>query len=459
MSKFELIDYPLTEPRFRYIGRKGIFPQVSNFDADFERLSTTPIIVNNLDLNSDEGWVYFKNLIYSKHDGDVFKNIPTCPCGNLNHGHLTGELCDICGQPCLAPTEQELKPVLWMAGLEPVGYFMNPQVYMQLSDFFSKGGFSVIDYLMDPRYRPPKIDCLGEIAARELKLPIGLKTFRENFDEIMEVLLEGKVRINQGTRTVNFRFADTRSVPMVREYLELVRDRIFVKHLPFPSKIGFVLEESGNKVYGDHEMAPALNALLSMANAASGARRMSLSETESTMSRAVKRLAEYHRKYEDENLFEKYGIFRRLTYGFRPHWTFRTVITSEHGVNKRDELIMPWGVSIMTFKLHVANKLLKRGKTPNAIFSMIYDNTHRYHMTLDNIFNELIEESPDGRGFPVLFTRYPSLKHGSTQRFYVPRIKKDPNDVATSISPLNLVPANADFDGDGRNVKSPFRVI
>lgn len=448
MSDIELIDHALTEPRSRYPGRKGIFPEVVDFDRDFKRLNTTPIIVNNLDLTTEEGLNYFKNLIYSKHDGDVFKNIPSCPCGNLNHGHLTGEICTVCGQPCLAPTEQDLKPVLWMAGLDPVEYFLNPQVYMQLSAFFTKNGFNVIDYLCDPRYRPPKIDCLGEIAARELKVPIGLKTFRESFDEIMDTLMEGRVRINQGTRNVTFRFIQPKQIPLLRAYLDLVKDRIWVKHLPFPSKIGFVLEESGSKVYGDHDMAPALNALYSMANASNKPKPMTLKETESCMARAVKRLAEYHRKYEDDNLFEKYGIFRRLTYGFRPHWTYRTVITSNHGVHKRDELIMAWGVAIMTFKLHIANKLLKRGKSPNAIFSLIYDNTHRYHLTIDNIFDELIQESPGSRGFPTLFTRYPSLTHGSTQKFYISQIKKDPNDVSTSISPLNLVPLNADFDGD-----------
>ena len=198
------------------------------------------------------------------------------------------------------------------------------------------------------------------------------------------------------------------------DYIQLVRDKIFTKYLPFPSKVGFIIEDYGDTIYGDHEMTPALNALYSVANASTDTKRKSTKDLESCMAKAVINLALYHQKYEEDKVFDKYGTLRKLTYGFRPDWSFRTVITSNHKVHKRDELELPWGTAIMLLKLHIANKLLKTGRSPNAIFSLIYNNVSRHHVVIDKILNELIKESPDSKGFPVLITRYPSLKHGST---------------------------------------------
>ncbi len=437
------IDYPVTEPRLRYPGRRGIYVDVPDFEKDFSRLSIEPILANKLDITSEEGLELFKRLVYSKHDGDVFKNIPSCPCGHLKHGHLIGETCTVCGHPCLSLTEQGLEPIIWLEGLEPVKYFVNPQIYTQLSNFWTDSGFNVIAYLMDPKYRPPRVNHPAEFACKALKLPVGMVSFYNRFDEIMDILINGNVRLNIDGRQVRYTFTKPAEIQTVTAYLAQYRDRVFTRYLPFPSKVGFVIEDYGETVYGDHEVTPALNALYSIANASTAAKRGSVKDVESRMAKAVINLAEYHFKYEENKIFDKPGAFRKLIYGFRPNWSFRTVITSNHKAHLRDEVEMPWGTSIMVYKLHIANKLLKQNRTPNGIFSMIYNNVSRHHMVLERIFDELIAESPGQRGLPIAMTRYPSLKHGSTQQLWG-TVKYDPRDLSTSMPPTNLVSYNAD---------------
>lgn len=230
-------------------------------------------------------------------------------------------------------------------------------------------------------------------------------------------------------------------------YISKFRDLVFCSYLPFPTAIGFVIEEVGGRKYGNHVMTDALDALYTIANAANS-RRNRIADAESRMARTVSKLANYHSRYESDELFDKYGLYRMLTYGYRPHFSFRTVITSIHDEHSYDEVQLPWSVAVMMMKLHIANKLLRRGKSPNEIFSLISENILRTHPTLTEIFDELIEESPNSKGIPLIFTRYPSLLHGSTQLFWCKHIKKDPADVSTALSVLVLSAYNADFDGD-----------
>lgn len=102
---------------------------------------------------------------------------------------------------------------------------------------------------------------------------------------------------------------------------------------------------------------------------------------------------------------------------------------------------------MLLFGVHIANKLLKQRFTPNELKALMYENTLRHHPHLEAIFKELIEESPKGR-IPTEFGRNPTLRRGSVGFNGIESIKTDPSDNTISISPLNLIDKNADFDGD-----------
>lgn len=325
--------------------------------------------------------------------------------------------------------------MVWVRIPEGIPGFLNLTVYTILRKKLVKNGFSALDWFIDPSYQALKEDCPVEAVVARMGFKRGLSAFYFNFDDIVVALCR--------TRTF---FADKEGKEMLR-FIEQNRKLVFCQYLPFPSKIGFILETVGERIYADPKMAPALNALLSIANI-ERSRKKSLSQVESRISRSMLSLITYYQENEKNKIFPKKGILRKLAYGVDPHWTFRTVITSKHTVHNHEEIDIPWGTAVLTLKLHIANKLRRDGYTPNETFTLIYDNVLRTHHKLERIFDQLIEETPGGKGISCTFTRFPALKRGSTQRFYIKHIKRDANQLSTSISVLCLKAPNADFDGD-----------
>lgn len=431
----ELITQDILAPRARYLGRKGIYPVIEDFDDLFRRLDTTPVLANEIDLDTVEGQEKFNQLVYSRYDGDVFSNVPSCPCRFIKGGHRISEYCPKCGFQCLPITEQAVEPIVWVRAPKGVPAFMQLNIYRVLKILFTKSGFSTIDYLLDPRYRPPKLICDEQAFIDDQGWERGLNYFHANFFAIMEKLCSTRlfIRVQAG-----------------RECLDFLYDHkhlIFCQHIPFPSKIGFILEDVGERMYADPKMAPALDALIAIANAGKVG-RTTQKDIESRVARSMNKLSDYYDSSERGKLFDKKGIFRKLVYGESPHWSFRTVITSMHKPHDHESLSIPWGAGVMTFKMHLENKLLREDYTPNEILTLIYDNVLRHHPKIEKLFSELIAESPGGRGMPCVFTRFPSLKRASSQRFFIDHIKKDPTQLSTSISVLCLKGPNADFDGD-----------
>lgn len=441
----ELITKDIYQPRDRYIGRKGIYPVIEDFDEVFATLDIKPVLANDLDLTTQKGQALFNELVYSRYEGDVFTNVPRCPCSHTVGGEDEGETCPKCGYLCEAPTEQTIEPLVWIRAPIGVGKFMNIQIYQMLRAKLTTQGFSVLDWLIDPKYRPPKLNCVQETILLRTDIKRGMRYFHENFDDIMETLFTASTVVHRAERRETIRLVKPVTVRLITAFLEQNRKKVFSSVLPFPSKIGFIIEKVGSMTYIDPEMRPALNAMLSIAKADAECRQMV--DAESRTARAVRDLAIYYTHVERNKIYSKPGAIRKLVFGMTPHFTFRTVITSEHLPHDHEVIRIPWGTAVMTFKLHIANKVLKDGYTPNEWLTLIYDNVQRKHIKLDKIFDELIAESPGGRGPACTFTRFPSLKHNSTTRYYI-HIKRDPRHMSTSLSIICTKASNADFDGD-----------
>lgn len=442
----ELIDGHIFEPRFRYRGKKGIYPKIEDYDKVFKTLDIQPILANDLDLSTKEGQELFNELVYSKYDGEVFTNTPRCPCGQTQGGDEEGETCDKCGYLCQTPTEQSIHPIVWMKVPEEVGAFINIQVYSILRSRMLKSGFSILDWLIDPRYRPPRLNTMVEEVLESLKIERGLKYFSENFDEVIDkVFSASRVTYTGDRRKTEWLTIRGQRRNELLEFIDSVRDKIFTTYLPFPSKIGFIVENVSSMKYVDPEMKPALSALISIAKAGTDSR--SARDAESRVAKAIHDLSKYYHNVDHKKIYDKKGASRKLTFGTTPHFTFRTVITSEHLPHDHETIKIPWGSAVLLFKLHIANKLLKENYTTNDWLSLIYDNVQRKHHKLDRIFDELIAESPGGKGPTAMFTRFPSLKHNSSTRFFLD-IKRDPRDMSTSLPILCVKSPNADFDGD-----------
>lgn len=448
MSYDGLITENIYEPRLRYVNRKGIYPIIRDHNEIFRRLTTRPVIGNDLDLMTPEGKDLFNRLVYSRYEGDVFSNVPVCPCGALHDGDVCGDICGECGMPALPPTDQPIQPLIWVRAPKGTKGFMNPTVYGLFKKILMRNTLSVLDWLIDPKYRPPHrhsihLELLNELIVNGQPIKRGMSYFIDNFDAIIEVLYETRRRITKPrtgaketiTLLTNEHYTD------IKSFLDIYRDAIFSEYIPFPSKIAFVIEEVGKQTYVDGDMSPAINALISIVKSdqSSG----NLDTLNSYNARAIRDLSLFYSEHDKHNGFGKEGVYRKLVYGFEPHFCLRAVITSIHKPHDHREIYLPWGGSILMMKLHIANKLLSDDYTPNEINTLIYDNILRKNPKLDRVLDELIAETPGGKGIPILNTRFPSLYHGSTQFFYG-KIDRDPTNLSIQISISTVTAMTAD---------------
>ena len=430
----------------------GVYLETIDYEEEFRALSQPPIFANDFDLDSKEDRERLNGLLYNKLEGDTLSNIPSCDCGKLRGARHYGRRHektatdpDACGSQVLHITEKPLESIIWMRTPDRVDRFVNLQVWRILKKALTHSGYSILDWLTNPQYQatvktPPIME-----KVQGLGLPRGLNNFYRNYDYIIDTLYKAKVfvgRVPVRARTY--------------EYLKMVRKRTFTRQLPFPSKLTFVTEESNKTMFADPKMFNAVNGVLTLISAESRGEDKSTEFKESRCVQTMNNLVEYNKEFESGVAATKKGIFRKLIYGTPPHWSYRSVISSLHEPHHYNSIKLPWSLSVLLFKAHLSNKLLKRGYTPNEIIALLYENTLRYHFLLDSLFKELIAESPYEHGIPTTFGRNPTLKRGSIELEYIDEIKTDPTINTISKSVLALKAKNADYDGDALNGQLPI---
>lgn len=423
---------------------KGVRLYTVDYERVFRHLSTPPIMVNDFDLASASERERLNNLLYSRYDGDTLSNIPKCDCGKTTGAFNLNRRCLSCGTLVEVVTEKPLESLLWMEAPKGIPGFPNLTVWRILSKWMTHSGFNLLEYMTNPYYRANVKPTEKIRKFDDLGLPMGLCNFHDHYDEIIETLYKHR-----------FLQTGNKAQRELMEYLQSVRDITFTRHLPFPSKLLFITEKSNKNIYSDYTMAPAVEAILTLASMYSGQKsndQESFEEPDIRMkeSRCIKtvvQLDSFYKSFESKIAFKKPGIFRKLVFGVRPHWTFRAVISSQHKPHRYDELEIPWSLAVLLFKTHLSNKLLKRNFTPNDIVSLLYENTLKHHLLLESLFNELLEEAPGG-SIPTLYLRNPTLRRASMQCLKISKVKTDPSINSVSFSVLCLKGPNADFDGD-----------
>lgn len=398
------------------------------------------IVVNRLTSATRKDKDIINNNLYTRYkDSSSISSIPSCDCPtNPRMGrYQLGIVCDHCGSEVKLHQGDEIQSVLWIKAPNRILGLLNPVIWTMLSNRFKKQGFDTIRWLCDTDYRSPVLKPRPIITLEEILKQAGIErgynNFVRHFDLIMEILFER---------------ANLRPQGMVRDDLrELIRrhrDILFSEYLPLPNKLLMVVEETNFFTYYDKEMAPAIDALWSIAGIDSELSNLTFRQRENRTVRAIALLAEYHNSSMSKTYMKKEGIYRGHTYGWRSIFAFRTVITSNTAPHRYDEIHIPWGVAVTLFRFHLINKLYNKYEmSPKEIIHLLHEHTVKYHPLLDKLFKELIDESPDSYGIAVLGVRNPSLKRGSAQQLYITHVKTDVNDTSTSISILIVKPLNA----------------
>jgi DNA-directed RNA polymerase beta' subunit len=170
----------------------------------------------------------------------------------------------------------------------------------------------------------------------------------------------------------------------------------------------------------------------------------SLNTIENRTVKALAELSRYYGELHKNELSLKEGQFRRHVFGSRTFFSFRAVISSITGIHKYDRIEVPWWVGLTAFRPHLLNKLLKLGIDHNQAVGLLLGHIHSYHELLDQLLQELIDESPD-KGIPVAMNRNPSLLQGSIQKVRISKFKTNPLDLTVGVPITIVVSPNADF--------------
>lgn len=425
--------------------------ELQDFDELFRQTTTTPIIVNNvLDTLESEKNAFDENFFVTYTDTDLLDTIPKCLCGitfGQHHIDRKGKatICKHCQNPVEPMLDKPLEPLIWVQAPKGVDALINPQAWRMLSDFFSLSNnsnqkFNIIKYLTNTDYRPNRLHhgrWMDEIETQGIRR--GLNFFYCHFDEIIEKLMAFPQFSSTKDKKEKLR--------EIKIFISMYRDRFFSQYLPIHNKTILVIENTKFGTYMDTTLKTIIDAVRNISGIDSEIKDFTIQQKENRSSKISESLAEFGRDYEKNFIAGKPGLVRKHVYATRCWFSFRAVINSLTEPHQHDEIHLPWALGVTTFRIHLLGKLYRRGFGHNDASAFLNEFTHVHHPLIEELFNELLDESPY-KGIPCVFGRNPSMYRTSIQRMFITKFKSDPKILSISYPIISVAGPNADFDGD-----------
>jgi hypothetical protein len=405
-----------------------------NFDAKIAESKHEPIILNELNSITEQDKEHIARLTTTVYDNvDVFSNEASCECGKLRGGYNLHVMCQECKTIVLEPFAQGLDSRVWIRAPKGVDALMNPVVWTMLSRRFTKAGFNLVEWLCSTDYQPSVDRPPRDIAEiEEMGFSRGFNNFVRNFDTYFDKMCQLKA------------FGRKPDDQLRELLLNTSRDCIFSRHLPLPNKALLLLENTPVGRFIDPTVPIIVDAIRTITSIDTAVSSLNTRQRENRAVKAIVKLADYYYGVYSDQLAKKQGIIRKNVFGTRVHFSSRAVISSNTGPHLYDELWIAWGHGVTMLSLHLKNKLMRfHGYTPNEATALLNEYTVKYHPLIDQLFQELIAESPD-KGLWCIFERNPSLSRASTQRMKITRVKTDVNDPTITLSILSVKGFNAD---------------
>ncbi|AEH03481.1 RNA polymerase beta subunit [Pseudomonas phage PhiPA3] len=423
----------------------GLYAAIVNHDEMLANATGKIVFANDFNTSNAEQKEEFTRHLYSHYqDADAIENSASCECEHITDAHKLGVICEVCGTPVVSTSNRPIVPSMWVRAPEGVVSLVSPELWIMLSGYMTMKEFDFLEYLTNTGYSYD----YDTISSKETKKKLdkllqrgftrGLNHFIENFDEIFQFLLDANIINNNKGEMYAF--------------VQQNKHKLFPKNLPIPSKLCFVVESTTSGTYIDKPIAAAIDAVLTISSIGSSPIELKSIVVQNRVARFLKLNATFHENYDKQRIAQKQGLIRRHVLGGRLNLTARAVITSISSPHDYDELHIPWGVGCQLLKYHLVNKLKRKFRmTTRDAMSYIYSKVLAYDPMLDSLFKEIIAESKY-KGLAAVFHRNPTLQRGSTQQFFITKVKSDIRDNSISMSVLCLKAPNADFDGDQLNL-------
>lgn len=373
----------------------GVYLEHVDHDELFANSPLSPIIINDIPTVNEEQKAYLDSLIFKRFESDLLSNEATCECGSTTGGYKLGVICPNCNTVVKDEMDQELHPLVWIRTPVGVKKLMNPIILMKLLRHFNKSNFSLIEWLINTDYtsggvKPGYIEGLMAAGVKR-----GYNNFIANIEEYLTLMFDISVfRSKKGQFDALYHLV----------MKDLKEGKLLSNYVPLINRSLLIIEETKVGKWVDPIVMGAIDAIRTISSIDDPVMGFTARQKENRTAKTLIALANYYKDTVDVVLSDKPGMFRKHVFACRNHFSMRNVISSLTKAHRYDELHVPWGAAVTLFKLHLMNKLLKRGFTINDATALLHQCVYRFDPLIRQLFDELFKESRDG-GFFCLFQR------------------------------------------------------
>lgn len=403
-----------------------------NFDNFYDptRVITNPNPLNNKDKTFTDDGVFSPRLFGQKNESKALSW--QCECGKYKGKFLDGYVCEEC-KTKVKFTESYLDKLAWI-DLEDL-YVINPIFYYQIAKLC--GGVKNFNKIINFE---SKIDRDGEVITDDKKMKyesIGLIKFKEDFNNII-------IDLHKMSKN-----AEKDKILMV---ILQNKDKIFINHIPVfdtqlrPATVTF----KDKPIFKFDEINNNYNFILELKN-------LIKKENSDFDLVVLPNLYNIQCKINIifnkiiDNLAGKTGFIRSNAIGNRLNFSARNVITPLKPGYQINEIVVPYLTFVELYSFHLINMLSKIKKI-NLIEAqkIIIEAEACFNDEVYNLCKELIKKTV--LGCCVFAIRNPTISRGSIQTFKIANVKKDINDLTTSVHNSILELFAGDYDGDVINL-------
>ncbi|EBS0563393.1 hypothetical protein DTU56_09700 [Salmonella enterica subsp. enterica serovar Muenchen] len=462
----------------------GISGEIENLDNYYFQLMLEarakgvkpPVVINDIAREFDSSVVteHIDALLQNRIVNEKLNNTPICSihCEHPTaHRYNLGNKCPSCG---FVVTENRLESEVWLQAPTEMQAFINPRFWLLFNANFGgltqlkkfdrtnytlERGADLMMWLIDPNYKlPDQVPSRMQttIAVLEENCYVrGMENFYEHHGRVFEILVrkENWDKIMNVGRNTNGEPERDRE-RWIKFFAEQA-NAIFSRHLPIITSKFIVAEETQRGLSVDPVFVGAIDAVKTIASIYT---RQTALDVRFLLGRAIKanrQLAYFYNDLRKETLSQKTGIYRsKVSSTFIP-FGGRATISPISEPHSTWDLHAPWRWMVNLMSIDIENKLMGRGYTARECETRIAFACMQYDREIDEILDELIAESPGGKGIMVVMLRNPTLVQLSVETFWITKVIKDVNQCSIRISVRAIKMMNADFDGDQLMVWRP----
>ncbi len=406
-----------------------------SLDSLFHATHTDKIILNNYVVKTTEDVEDLKNKLNTIYNSDTISLLPRCECGAIEVEFMKGQKCPDC-DTIVKSIYDDTNPFIWFKAVANTDKFISPEFWAMFKKIIG-GNIDFLRWISDTQYNPPITTVSGQKVLSSIK---SINSFERSYTWLVKNL-----------KTLLVTLAVTLNKESLAELLVIFKEnkkKILSNHLPLQNKRMFIIEESPKNKYTNLKILDVLDIVLFFIK---NCNAKTQNKREQVMSRTCAELANIYEDSISTYLAGKGGIPRKHINGFRSYFTARAVIVPIVTEHKYNTVELPWSIVVVMMRPHILNKLFKRGYSYVAANNLLYKSVEHYDEVINEIIDEMLEESEHG-GFPIVMNRNPSLLNGSSQTM-LGDPKRDPTDKTTGFSILTAKNPNADYDGDEMNIQ------